>query len=271
MNPSKILIAAIRKLLRPLIRILLKNGIPYGAFVDIVKPMYVESAAALIESEGKKQTNSRISTITGLSRKEVHRLKELDDSNDVWTFDRYNRAARVVSGWVRDTRFADCNGQPASLPYDDATPCFTDLVTAFSGDIPARTIYDELNTAGVVKKLENGKVKLLSRAYIPATDQSEKLGILGTDVAGLISTISHNIYETDQKPFFQRKVYYDNLPDEAIPKLQALIEKRAQALLEDVDQWMSAHDRDTNPTLEGQGRNATGIGIFYFQNEPPEE
>jgi len=271
MNPNDVLIAAIRKLLQPLIKILLKNGIPYGAFVDIVKPMYVESAAALIVSEGKKQTNSRISTVTGLSRKEVQRLKELGDTNDVWAFDRYNRAARVVSGWVRDTRYADRNGQPATLRYDGPSPSFSDLVTAFSGDIPARTIYDELTTAGVVKKLENGSIKLISRAYIPASDQSEKLGILGTDVAGLISTISHNIYEQDQKPFFQRKVYYDNLPDDALPKIQALIEERAQALLEDVDQWMSSHDRDTNPNINGEGRNAAGIGIFYFKNEPPEE
>ena len=271
MSPNELLIAALRKLLRPLIRILLKNGVPYGTFVDIAKPLFVETAAELLESEGKKSTNTKISTVTGLSRKEVQHIKEAGDINDVWAFDRYNRAARVVAGWVRDTRFSDRQGQPAILSYDDGATSFRALVAAFSGDIPARTILEELLEAGVVKRLSDDRVQLLSRAYIPAGNQAEKLGILGSDVAGLIDTIAHNIYGRDVKPFFQRKVYYDNLPEEAIPKLQALVEKRGQALIEDLDQWMSTHDRDTNPNSDGSGRKAAGIGIYYFENEPPQE
>jgi hypothetical protein len=271
MSPNELIIAAIRKLLRPLIRILLKNGIPYGAFVDIAKPIFVETATEMIENEGKKSTNTRISTVTGLTRKEVQRLKDEGDINDVWAFDRYNRAARVVAGWVRDTRFSDRQGQPAILPYDEGAASFHALVTAFSGDIPARTILEELLEAGVVKRLNDGRIQLLSRAYIPAGNQAEKLGILGSDVAGLINTIAHNIYMQNEKPFFQRKVYYDNLPDEVIPRLHLLVEERGQALIEDLDQWMSSHDRDTNPDIDGSGRKAAGIGIYYFENEPPQE
>ena len=271
MNSNELLIAAIRKLLRPLIRILLKNGVPYGAFIDIAKPIYVESATELIESEGKKSTNAKISTVTGLSRKEVQRLKEEGEIDDVWAFDRYNRAARVVAGWVRDTRFSDRQGQPAILPYDEGSTSFHALVAAFSGDIPARTILEELLEANVVKRLNDGRIQLLSRAYIPAGNQAEKLGILGTDVAGLVDTIAHNIYSQNEKPFFQRKVYYDNLPEEAIPRLHTLVEERGQALIEDLDQWMSAHDRDTNPNIDGSGRKAAGIGIYYFENEPHQE
>jgi len=270
MSANELLFAAIRKLLRPLIRILIKNGVPYGAFIDIAKPLYVESAADIIESEGNKATNTRISTVTGMSRKEVQRLRDETEINDVWAFDRYNRAARVVAGWVRDTRFSDRHGQPAILAYDDGPVSFHAVVSAFSGDIPARTILEELLQAGVVKRLNDGRIQLLSRAYIPTGNQAEKLGILGTDVAGLIDTIAHNIY-SQEKAFFQRKVYYDNLPEEAIPRLQALVQERGQTLIEDLDQWMSAHDRDSNPAVEGSGRKAAGIGIYYFENEPPKE
>ena len=144
-------------------------------------------------------------------------------------------------------------------------------MAAFSGDIPARTILEELLEANVVKRLNDGRIQLLSRAYIPAGNQAEKLGILGTDVAGLVDTIAHNIYSQNEKPFFQRKVYYDNLPEEAIPRLHTLVEERGQALIEDLDQWMSAHDRDTNPNIDGSGRKAAGIGIYYFENEPHQE
>ncbi len=265
MSQNNILFAAIRKLLKPLVRILLKNGILYGALLDIIKPIYIEVAKEDINASAKKLTKSRISTITGIPRKEVHRIMELGVVDDVWAFERYNRAARVVSGWVRDVRFVDKQQQPVILSYDDKSPSFVELVSAFSGDIPARTILDELTEAEVVKILTNGDVQLVKRAYIPSSIESEKLGILGRDVAGLISSIGHNIYQKDEDPYFQRKVFYDNLPSEFIPELKAFVEERAQSLMEDMDHKMSANDRDTNPSVKGTGKKAVGIGVYYFE------
>ncbi len=265
MPQNTVLFAAIKKLLKPLVRIMLKNGILYGALLDIIKPIYVEVAAEDIDASGKKQTKSRISTVTGIPRKEVHRLLEQGDVDDVWAFERYNRAARVVSGWVRDPRFSDRQQQPAILPYDDKSPSFVELVAAFSGDIPARTILDELVEAQVVEELDNGNLQLVKRAYIPSSVESEKLGILGRDVAGLINAIGHNIYQKDDAPYFQRKVFYDNLPEEFIPELKAFIEEKAQKLMEQMDHKMSANDRDTNPAIKGTGRKAAGIGVYYFE------
>ena len=56
MSQNTVLFAAIKKLLKPLVRIMLKNGILYGALLDIIKPIYVEVAAEDIDASGKKQT-----------------------------------------------------------------------------------------------------------------------------------------------------------------------------------------------------------------------
>ena len=125
--------------------------------------------------------------------------------------------------------------------------------------------------AQVVEKLENGNLQLVKRAYIPSSVESEKLGILGRDVAGLINTIGHNIYQKDDAPYFQRKVFYDNLPEEFIPELKAFIEEKAQTLMEQMDHKMSANDRDTNPAIKGTGRKAAGIGVYYFEEKSFEE
>lgn len=271
MTQNSVFFAAIRNLLRPLVRILLHNGMPYGAFLDLVKPVYVEVAAGEIEKSGKKVTHSRISTVTGIPRKEVARVKEMGEYEDVWAFERYNRAARVVTGWVRDPRFLDRQGQPVNLAYSGDSPCFIDLVTAFSGDVPARTILEELLEAEVAKKLASGEIQLLKRVYIPTSLRTEKLGILGRDVAGLIATIGHNIYQEKEPPLFQRKVFYDNIPQERIPQLKVFIEHNAQTLLEQMDHEMSSHDRDINPRVNGTGRKAAGIGIYYFEEDIPEE
>lgn len=261
---QEILFAAILKLLRPLVRILLRNNIPYGAFSELVKKTYVDIAEQEFMVGDKKQTKSRIATITGLTRREVVRLMETQFYNNVNLIERYNRAARVVAGWVRDFRFTDKNGEPAELDYDGEGDTFSRLVFSYSGDVPPRAVLDELINVGVIER-QGKKVRLLSRAYVPAASNDEKLAILGTDVSNLIDTIDHNIYNTQEKPFFQRKVYYDNLPQEVIPKLQALVRDHGQKLIEVLDHWMANYDRDRNPQSTGTGRVAAGVGVFYFQ------
>ena len=264
---SQALSAAMLKLLRPLVRVLLRNGVPYGVFADLAKRAYVDVAMNDFELPGRKQTASRVSVITGLSRKEIARLQKLDYPLVAESAERYNRAARVISGWVRDPDFKDSNGQPRSLPVEGASHAFSELVKKFSGDVPVRAILDELIRVGVVEKQANGTLRLLERAYVPHTGEADKLGILGTDVAGLIATIDHNLQCGADNAFFQRKVYYDNLPDEAIPELLSLTNEYGQALLEKLDTWMSSHDRDVNPQVSGTGRHCAGIGVYYFEDD----
>lgn len=265
------LFRALHKLLRPLVRILLRNGVPFAAFADLVKCVYVEVAADEFTLPGKKQSNSRIATITGLTRKEVLRINNLDEFVSHERVEKHHRAARVVSGWVRDRNYHDKKNQPARLPLEGKSGSFAELVKTYSGDVPARAILDELLQTGVVELSPNGHARLLTRAYIPGSGETEKLEILGKDVAGLISTIDHNTQAPADDRFFQRKVFYDNLPDEAIAPLRAMVLERGQPMLEEFDRWMSKHDRDVNPKIKGAGRKAAGVGIYYFEEKIDEE
>ncbi len=264
---NKILYKAIFKLLRPLVRIFLRNGMPFAAFAEIAKRAYVDVAEVEFSVPGKKQTNSRISTITGLTRKEVQRIKAIEDGGNDDLIERYNRAARVVYGWVHDASYSDENNQSRDLTIEGVAPSFSALVKEYSGDVPPRAILDELLQIGIVDQLQDGRIKLLERAYIPRASEIDKLQYLGTDVSGLISTMDRNIHMKDKKPFFQRKVYYNNLPEEAAEELQKILSDKGQYLLEILDQWMAEHDRDITPTVKGTGRKASGIGIYYFEDE----
>lgn len=273
-QPQHALINAVFKLLRPLVRILLRNGLPYGAFADIAKRAYADVAMKEFVVEGKKQTNSRVSTITGLSRKEIQRLlasiETIEQDTAQESVTKYNRAARVVYGWVHDSEFSDADGNTAVLPFESPnkeTQSFSALVKKYSGDIPPRAILDELQRVGVVELEGQQNVRLLARAYIPTTGASEKLALLGRDVAGLISTMDLNIHHVTPRPLFQRKVFYDNLPDAAVLELQQILAEKGQSLLEFFDQWMAAHDRDVNPDIKGTGQHAAGIGIYFFEEE----
>jgi hypothetical protein len=261
------LVAALFRLLRPLVRLLLRHGIPFGVLTDVVKQVYVDVAFKEFGLAGRRQTMSRVAILTGLSRKEVARLSRLNRWDDRAAVQQYNRAARVISAWVREPEFHDASGQPAPLPLEGDDPSFGSLVRRYSGDMPVRAVLDELLRVRAVELLDDGRIRLLTRSYVPAGGEIDKLGILGTDVADLIATIDRNLRCPPAEAYFQRKVQYDNLPSEVMPELRTLSRERAQNLIEQLDGWMAARDRDVDPAIQGTGRKRAMLGIYYFEED----
>jgi len=261
--------AAAQAILRPLVRVLLRNGIAYGAFAAMARRVYAEVAEKEFALPGRKQTVARISTLTGLTRKEVTRIQaasgSLENPAGGADVERYNRPARVIGGWVREKRYQDKRGRPAQLPLEGDARSFAALVREFSGDIPPRAMADELARVGAIEILPEGRVRLLTRAYIPRGDQAEKIGILGVDVSDLIRTIDHNLTCAPGDALFQRRVSYDNLPQELLPRLTRQLARKAQSCLESMDRELAAADRDRTPGAKGTGRVRAGVGIYYFE------
>ena len=263
---TKTLYGAIVRLLRPLVQMLLRNGISYHVFADLVRWVYVDVAFKEFDIPGRKQSSSRVSVLTGLSRKEVQKLRDLGIPKDIDTPERYNRATRVIGGWICDPAFLDSGQNPSILPLEGVVS-FSSLVKKYSGDMPVRAVLDELRNTDAVALQADGTVKLLIRAYLPTADKQAKLDILGTDVADLIATINHNLELKDGKPLFQRKVSYDNVPAEFLQQFQRYSADESQILLEKLNKWLMARDRDVTPGLQGTGRKRVGLGIYYFEED----
>ncbi len=261
------LYAATSRILTPLIRILLRNGVAVETFVEISKRVYVKVTEKDFKIPGKGQTTARIATLTGLSRKEVLRLRSIEGDEPLLSMERHNRASRVISAWVRESEFHDKSGGPSVLPFDGARRSFTALVKKHSGDITARTILEELVHSGAVSMLKDEKIKLVTKTYIPHSDDVEKIKILGTDVTDLIAAIDHNLSCSPEDTFFQRKVWYNNIPDDCIGEMKKKIVKKGQAAIEDMNQEMVKCDRDSNSKIKGQGRKRVMVGIYYYEED----
>ncbi len=253
-------------LLRPLARVLLRRGMGYGEFAEAAKTAFVEAAQFDLAIPGRKQTTSRVSTITGLSRKEVHRLLNQDDQQQFDSLHKLNRAARVISGWSSDERFVDEKGQPRELMFEGDGNDFALLVKEYSGDITARTIADELTRTGAIAQDSEGRLRLIKQAYIPDADSVEQFKLLSESIAELTQTIEHNIIHKDDK-FFQRKVFYDNIPAENVAELKEQINQKAQSCLEEINQILVQYDRD-HTSSSGQTNTEQvklGLAMHYFE------
>ena len=253
--------AALARLLRPLVRLMLRHAMPFAALEEVAKRVYVDVAMSDFAIAGKKPTISRASVLTGLTRKDVQRIVETKSGDDSSARTRYNRAARVLTGWIRDGDFHDKKGSPMPLPAEGRIS-FAALVKRHSGDMPPRAVLDELLRVGAVVQHEDGRLEPVQRAFVPQRGADEKLAILGTDVADLIETIGHNLEPGDAAPRFQRKVMYHALPASAVPAFRKLGATQAQALLEKLDRWLAEHDTEPEP---GETRARVGLGIYYFE------
>jgi hypothetical protein len=258
--------ASVRRLLQPLVRILLRNGVAYGTLAGIIRQVYVDVAFRDFAPQGKKQTVSRVSALTGLTRKEVKRLLEADPHAASDGQARYSRAVRVISGWLHDARFHGASGKPAILPMDGGENSFALLVKEYSGDIPTRAMLTMLEEGGTVA-VSRDRVRLVRHAYVPGGDAIEKIRILGSDVYELISTIDHNLTAEAENLRFQRKVSYDNIDAGAIEKLKKMSFTKAQALLEQLDKQYSGHVVEADDAREGK---YISLGIYYYEQDTEE-
>ncbi|MEA3643644.1 MAG: DUF6502 family protein, partial [Lamprobacter sp.] len=263
---SQALRHAVLRLLRPLVRILLRHGMAYGTFAELARKAYVDEAFEHMQTAGLRATVSGVSALTGLTRKETRRLADLDVASGSDTEQRYNRAIRVVSGWLADARFLDPNGEPAVLALE-GEHSFATLVHDYSGDVPPTAMLKILQGSQTVAPDASG-VRLLERAYLPTSTPVNRIDILGRDTAELLYSIGHNIATSDEQRalrVFQRKVSNPAVRAEAVPAFREFSNRKSQELLETYHRWLSAHEIEAdNP--EGATPHYIAVGIHYYDD-----
>jgi uncharacterized protein DUF6502 len=266
---NEILHGAITRILQPLARILLRHNISFLTFSDLAKQVFIEVAEKEFPPPGRKQSVSRIAMLTGLSRKEVLRVKRVPHTTDGEAVAQLERSTRVINGWTRDRRFLGESGTPLALDFDGQDPSFSSLVRLHSGDIPPRAVLDELLRVGLVELTLDGRIRLISTVYVPRTGIREKLIIMGVETFDLLNTLDHNIHLEDGDSYFQRKVCYYRFPARHLPELKKLTSQKSQALLEEINAWMAEHD-DADQTEPNEAVRRAGMSIYYFEG-PAEE
>jgi len=260
-NTQSVLQLALYRILKSVARVGMRYGLSVVAVSELLRRAYVDAAEESLGKDGKKIKSSSICALTGLYRKEVVRLQELPAVEAEAIDDRYNRSARVITGWTRDENFQTKTGRPAVLPFDGPAS-FTELVKKYSGDMTPNAMLAELTRLGSIESTRGNSVKLTNAAYIPAENDLDTLQILGTDTADLIATITHNMDKPADERLFQRKVAYIHIPERHVGEFREFASGESQKLLEKLDRWLSK--RDTEKIAEGKPGARLGLGIYQF-------
>lgn len=261
------LLRAARRILRPLVRIMLRNGIASDAFTELVRKAYVDVADEEFGIPGKKQTVSRISVITGLNRKEVARLRALepiDGTDERWR----NRAATVLSAWELDQSFLDRKGDPLELTFAGPSPNFSELVKRHSGDMQPRAVLDELIRVGSVETAGNDRYRMSRRGYEPSGDPEAMIDILGVDASEFIETIDHNVQHNPDESLMQGKVLYNNVPAIHEKEFLSFSRRLGRSLINELNHWLAERDLPADDSSDVP-RRSLGVGIFHISKPSP--
>lgn len=265
---------AYRRLLHPLIRILMRNGFSAPETQELVRQVFVDIATH--DESGNKAKNlsdSRIAIATGLTRREVNRLRTGQGLISIDT--SLSRVQRLIAGWNQDPDFTGPYGLPLAIPFqDDSTqdaPDFVELVRRHGGGMPADAMLDELLRIGLaVQEGDSRLIRNTGRTYIPDRLDPAAMERFGKVIARLADTLEfNNRASTTGETRFERSASTDiGLTQEQYRQFDRFLREKCQELLETVDNWLAEHegriDAHKRPRGEVRDQVQSGIGVYHF-------
>jgi hypothetical protein len=261
--------AAVLRLLEPLVKWLLEAGLGVGDLQALVKIAYVRAARDQGISSGAEPNRpnaSRIAVVTGLTRAEVATLLKAENG-DASRDQGRQRTERVLSGWWNDPVFQDSTGAPAVLPLRGGKRSFAALVERYSGERwLVATILGELLRVRAVRRLPDGRIEALSRAYATVRWDSDGVVAFGEQLNEHCATLLHNL-KHPARPRYVRRVLNTRLDPKYVPMLVRDLEQQAEALADSMDDALN-DPRQTLPGRQKDGATAA-LGITFYVFEIP--
>ena len=257
------LLKALKRALRPLVRLALAKGVGFPQLAELMKELYVDVAARDFPVPGKAQTDSRLSLLTGIHRKDIKRLRELPADEERLP-ESIGLGMRLVNAW-NSPPFADADGQPkplARLASRGGDLSFDALVASVSKDIRARAVLDEWLRLGVVAVDEAQNVILASDAFVPHQGFAEKAFYFGHNLHDHVAAAASNL-AGDRPPFLERSVHYAKVPADLVAALGKDAETGGMRLLKSLNRKV----QQAPATEAGAPLQRFTFGV-YFYSEP---
>lgn len=267
MSPPPALLAALRHLLRPLVRLLTAQGVTYPMVADLLKQIYVDVAARDFGLDGEAPTDSRVTLLTGVHRKDVKRLRQERAGENQAMPEMVALGAQLAAAWTTRKELRDRKGHPRPLPRlasQGGSRSFEGLVAGISKDIRARSLLDEWLRLGVVEIDDQDRVRLRTAAFVPSRGFEEKAFYFGHNLHDHAAAAARNL-QGEGPPFLERSVHYEGVHAGSLSKIKELAEKTGMEALQSVyreAKQCEARDRK----LDGAKERLT-FGI-YFYSEP---
>lgn len=249
-------LAAVGQLLQPLAELCLQRGIPIQPVEELFRLVFVDQAQRLA---GGGAATSRVSTMTGLTRREVARLRsvaaqELPSPRSV--------ATDLLTRWLSAPEYVS-RSKPRVIPRAGGAPSFEHLASTVTRDVHARTLLTEMQRLRLVEHDERkDTVRLLVEAFVPRDDLPRMLGFLGDNVGDHLRGAVRNVLGGGDE-HFEQALFADELSAGSVQAARELITAQWRSLLTTLVpqlEALMAQDREAGRPQD----QAVRIGLYSW-------
>jgi len=265
------LLAAARHMMVPIARLMVRNGVGFGDFVEAARYAYVEGGKAVLKERGLAATSARLSVQTGLTRRDVERAMADPMRFAILPSRVWNAAIQVLHAWhTRPPYVLVPVGMPLELEYDasDRKQTFVELVRTTVPDIDPAAILQFLKDARVVEQDEHGRYRPVRRYIIPPRLGEHQIRFTARTVRRFLDTVDVNLSEEPEHGRFERSAAADRgVPASVYSDFVVFIRKLMARSLEDIDDWIADNARldSEEPVLW------PGVGMYHWLDNPNDE
>jgi hypothetical protein len=253
--------------LAPLVRWLLRSGVQYGPVAQALKGVFLSEARRELEDRGSKVTDSALSVLSGVHRKDVRTLGAAATPQTVY---HPSPAIMLFTRWLTDVRYretrVDAEGAPmqrprSSLPRVGNEPSFEALAREVSSDVHPRTLLDELQRLGLIRS-DGELVTLATDSFATDPRQTTASQTLALHAADHLAAAVHNLTRSDQQKYLEQSVYADGLSQASVHALQN-VARQLWSKTFDV-MVKSATDRVDLDTNDANANSRMRFGVYYY-------
>lgn len=271
-DARKQLLYAVRRVLRPIVRLLLRVGLSFDEFADVARGAYIESAVR--DSAGSLPlTRERIAFITGMSREQVDYYLDNESALPVVGPTLARVVTEVLHKWHTDPHYLGPYGIPLELEFEmPQSRCFRSLVAQVDSKASPGLVLEELLRAGSVAYSGEQHYRAVARWFIaPEFLSPHRIEDFGNSLAHLAQTLEHNVNIADsENKRLERFVFADKgIPRKLLPSFEAHARARTTEFLAEIDDWLahsgSADSSDSSPRVEA------GVNVFLYVEPAPDQ
>ena len=245
---------------QPLVAWLVRSGVGYAEFAAALKPVFLAQAMAEAQRLDRKPTDSALSLLSGLHRKDVRQMRATAEGADAAVAQRGAAWGRPSAASQVATRWLGLDW-PDELPFSGAEPSFEALVRRVSTDFHHRAVLHELVRLGVARE-DGERVRLLRDAFVPDRRLQEARQLLAGSVADHLAAGVHNLTSDGPRRFLEQSVFADGLSAESVAQLHQLANRLwAQALDAVVAAAVPLCEQDAHLT---EGTQRFRLGLFSY-------
>jgi hypothetical protein len=257
-------LTASRRLLRPVIRLLLRAGVTWKDFTELAKTVFVEVATEEFGIRGRPTNMARVAILTGINRREVARQRSILDGEVAQEPTYLNAAQRLLSAWHQEDAYLDAVRRPREIPIDGPAPSFADLCGRHGGDLPDSALLKELRAVGALR-VTGDTATVLMRTYIPVQMDPDKVLRAGDVLNDIGTTVVHDLICPPGQPLrFERRAENDCIDPRCLPEFRVFLEREGQAFLERIDDWLTSNSVSPQNCTDVEPIRL-GVGVYHIQ------